>query len=563
MNKLTHNLARALLGLTLVATACTAAAPATPVPPDKAGPAASPAGTAAATVAANPSLDRSGSGGTLTIAMSAGNVPYPTTPPDQGFEGRRFVGWQIYDGLLNFNLDQGDAVPSPQPGLAESYKVGDDKLTWTFTLRKGVKFHDGTPFNADAVIFQLDRILKKDSPFFDPDLFVTNRSNTVMIASYRKVDDDTVEIKTPVPYSFLPWDITFVLIPSPAAVQKWGNKDYVNHATGTGPFKVAKYVDGQVLELEPNADYWGGKPKLDKLILRPMPDAATRLSALQSGDVTWAEVPPPDSVDQLRSAGFNVLLKQYPHTILLMLDVNNPPFNNPKVRQALEYAIDRDKMCTALLNKLCNPAYQFAYEGHQWYDPEFGKTYKYDPAKAKALLAEAGVASGLSFTIAYPTGGSGNMWPGPMMELLQSNFKDVGVDMKLAPIEWNNILTIFRTGLNTPEYKKYQGIYFSHSPQTPPSLFLFGSTRIPPAGCCNPMGYRNAEFDKLMAEAQGEFDTTKQDALFRQGMGIVANDAPTLFVVHDLNLRVLSPKVRGFIQPQSWFADLKNVWVQK
>ncbi|MGE3914044.1 MAG: ABC transporter substrate-binding protein [Chloroflexota bacterium] len=507
--------------------------------------------------------DRSGSGGTLTIAMSAGNVPYPNTPPNEGYEGRRFVGFQIYDGLTRFALDQAEKVPTPKPGLAESWTTSDDKLTWTFKLRQGVKFHDGTPFDAAAAEFAFDRILKKDAEQFDPELFTTNRSNTAMIASYRKVDESTFEIKTSAPYSFLPWDLAFLLIPSPAAVKQYGNTEYIKHAAGTGPYKMTKYVDGQVMELEPNADYWGGKPKLDKLILRPMPDPATRLAALQSGEVQWAEVPPPDSVASLRASGFNVLLKQYPHTILIFLNVQDAPFDNPKVRQALEYAIDRDKMCNDLLNGVCLPAYQFAYEGHDWWGAGFGAAYKYDPEKAKALLKEAGHADGLTINIAYPTGGSGNMWPQPMMELLQANLKAVGVDMKIQPLEWNNILTMFRAGLQTPENKKYNGVYFSHSPLTPPSLFLYASSRVPPAGCCNPMAYKSDKFDEQMKIAQSEFDEAKQNAAMAKAMEIVAEDAPSLFVVHDLNLRVLSPKVRGFIQPQSWFADLSNVWVSK
>jgi peptide/nickel transport system substrate-binding protein len=584
-------LRQGLLALTLFAAACAPQAPApakpaaeaTSVPAAKpateAKPAADakPAAPAAAAapkangIAMGPQLagdeaiakDRSGSGGTLTVAMSAGNIPYPNTPPNEGFEGRRFVGYQIYDGILNFNLDQPDSVPVPGPGLAESWKIEDDKLTWTFKLRQGVKFHDGTPFGADDVVFNLDRMLNKDFEFYDPDVSLLNRSNLISVDSYKKVDENTVQIKTKYPYSILPYEMCFITIASPTTIKKVGNKDYIKTPVGTGPFKVVKYTDGQALELEPNAEYWGGKPKLDKLILRPMPDPATRLAALQSGEVQWAEVPPPDSVAQLRSGGFNVLLKQYPHTILFFLNLNDPPFNNPKVRQAIQYAVDRDKMCNDLLNGLCTPSYQYWYEGHPWYNAEIGKKYAYDPARAKALLAEAGFPSGLQINIAYPTGGSGNMWPQPMMELLQANFKAVGIDMKITPLEWNNILTIQRASFNAPESRIYNGMFFSVGSLAPTSFMGFLQSRVPPAGCCNPTVYNSDKYEQLIKQATEEFDVGKQNAIFNQAIGVLDEDSPVLFVVHDLNLRVLSPKVRGFVQPQSWFADLKNVWVSK
>jgi len=582
-------LTRAVFVLSILAVACAPQAPA-PKPAEKAAATSAPAQPAAGSkpaetskpaagakpgasgIAMGPALagdetiarDRSGSGGTLTIAMSAGNIPYPNTPPNEGFEGRRFVGFQIYDGIFNYNLDQPDSVPVPGPGLAESHKVSDDKLTWTFKLRQNVKFHDGTALDVDAIIFNLDRMLKKEGfEFYDPDVSLLNRSNLLAVDSYKKVDETSFEVKTKYPYSILPWDLAQITIASPATIKKVGNKDYIKTPVGTGPFKVVKYVDGQVLELEPNADYWGGKPKLDKLILRPMPDPATRLAALQSGEVQWAEVPPPDSVAQLRAGGFNVLLKQYPHTILFFLNLNDPPFDNVKVRQAMQYAIDRDKMCNDLLNGLCTPSYQYWYEGHQWFNTTEGKKYAYDPAKAKQLLAEAGYPNGLSINIAYPTGGSGNMWPQPMMELLQSNFKAVGVEMKITPLEWNNILTIQRASFNAPESRIYNGMFFSVASLAPTSINNFLKSRIPPTGCCNPTAWVNEEYEKLVQQGVEEFDVKKQDELFNKAMGINTDQSPVFFIVHDLNLRVLSPKVRGFIQPQSWFADLKNVWVQK
>ena len=507
--------------------------------------------------------DTNGSGGTLIIGMSAGNIPYPNTPPNEGFEGRRWVGYQIYDGLANWNLAQGETVPVPGPGLAEKWSIGEDKLTWTLNLRKGVKFHDGTDFNADAVVFNLDRIIKKDFEFFDQNLFTAIRNSTIEIAGYRAADPNTVEIKTTVPQSFMPTNFAYITIASPTAIKKWGNKDYQDHPAGTGPFKVDRYVDGQVMELVPNREYWGSKAKLDRIILKPMPDPATRLAALQAGQIHWAEVPPPDAKKQLEAEGYTIILKQYPHAIIFPLNLQEKPFNDPKVRQALQYAIDRDGMCKSLLGGLCTPSSQLMYKGHPWYNEEVGDAYKYDPAKAKQMLAEAGYPNGFKITFPYTTGGSGNMWPGPMMELLQRNFKDVGVDLTIVPMEWNTLITTSRAGFADKDNRaKYQGMWSSPATNAPVSLLSYSATRIPPDGCCNAAAYNSAEYDRLMLAAQAEFDTAKQNAILNQAMGVMAKDSPVLYMVHDLNFRVLSSKVRGYVQSQSWFADLTTVWVK-
>ncbi len=359
---------------------------------------------------ADAAADQSGSGGTLRIAMSAGNIPIPDTFVTEGGEGWRFVGVNVYDKLLNWDTDQGETVPEVIPGLAESWTRSADNLTWTFKLRQGVKFHDGTDFNADAVVFTFDRLMKKDSEFYADTLRALGASFLAAIADYRKVDDFTFEITTNKVWSFLQFDVAAINIVSPTAVKTYGNKDYAQHAIGTGPFKIDKYVDGQVMELVPNEDYWGRVPKLDRLVLFPMPEPATRLAALQSGQVDWAEVPPPDAIEQLKSAGYNVLLKQYPHAIYYGFNTRKAPFDNPKVRQAIAYGIDRDGI-VSIIQGAGAPATQLMYEGNPWRDTTF-EGYSYDPEKAKALLAEAGV-SGLKMTIAYPTSGSGNMWPGP------------------------------------------------------------------------------------------------------------------------------------------------------
>ncbi len=511
--------------------------------------------------AASAPVDTSGTGGTLRIGLTAANLPFPNTPPSEGFEGRRFVGYQIYDALYRWTTYQGDTVPEPELALAESVAVSDDKLTWTFKLRQGVTFHDGTTFDADDTVFQFRRIADKEFEYYDANLASTNGSSLASIAKWEKVDQYTIAITTKAPNAFLPYDLAYIYFPSPEVVMAVGNDDYIKSATGTGPFKMTKYVDGQVMELEAFEQYWDGRPSLDKIVLLPMPEPATRLAALQAGDIDWAELPPPDSVSLLEASGFQIYLKNYPHVITYQLNTNEgSALHDVRVRQALNYAVDREGT-SVLINNVGFPATQYLYEGHPWYD-ETWEGYTYDPEKAKALLAEAGFADGLSLKMIYPTGGSGNMFPGPMNEKLKQDLAAVGVDVELIPLEWNNILTALREGFHNPNWSQYDMSYISLAPVAPTGFRSYVGAYIAPNGCCNQSGYASEAADALYFQAQETFDKAEQDRLLKQFQSTMMKDAPVLVTVHDLNLRVLSPKVQGFVQPQSWFIDIRKVWMK-
>lgn len=515
-------------------------------------------GTGDPTVAATP--DTSGSGGVLRIGMTAGNIPFPNTPPNEGFEGRRFVGYQIYDGLFRWTVEQGDEVPEPVPALAESYEISEDQLTWTFKLREDVVFHDGTTFEAEDVMFQFSRLRDEDFEYYDSSLAASNASSLAQIEEITMLDDYTIEISTAVPYSFLPYDLAYIYFPSPEAVMEAGNDDYIKSATGTGPFVMTEYIDGQIMELTAFEDYWGGRPKLDRIELYPMPEPATRLAALQAGDIDWAELPPPDALDLLEAQDFQVLLKEYPHVITYQLNLHNGPLQDPLIRQALNYAVDREGTST-LINNVGFPATQYMYAGHPWYDENW-EGYSYDPQRARDLLAEAGFPDGgVELSLIYPTGGSGNMFPGPMNEKLKQDLDAVGIELELIPIEWNNIITALRQGFQHPDWEQYDMSYISLAPVAPTGWRLYVSDFIPPDGCCNQPGYDNPDADALYYAAAASFDKTEQDSILAEFQSTMMKDAPVLVTVHDLNFRALSPKVKGFVQPQSWFISLNEVWI--
>jgi peptide/nickel transport system substrate-binding protein len=286
-----------------------------------------------------PAAAAQGHGGVLRIGMTASDIPYTAGQPDQGGEGYRFIGYQLYDALINWDLSQGDRLPDLVPGLAEAWEVRkEDPTKWIFHLRRGVKFHDGTDFNADAVLWNMERIRNEDAPQFDPKQAAYVSWNIPLLKSWRKLDEYTVEFTTIRPTSLVPYQVCFVLFSSPTRWEQMG-RDWgkvAMHPAGTGPFQLTRLVPRERAELIPFAEYWDTKrlPKVEKLILFPMPEATTRLAALRTGQVDWIEVPPPDGIPSLRQAGFQIILRPYPHVWPYSLNLTRPPWDNKLVRQA-------------------------------------------------------------------------------------------------------------------------------------------------------------------------------------------------------------------------------------
>src|SRR5881409_206524 len=239
----------------------------------------------------------------LRIGMTAADIPRTLGQPDQGFEGNRFTGLTMYDALTGWDLPSADKPSVVIPGLATDWKVDDaDKTKWTFKLRPGVTFHDGSPFNADAVVWNVEKVLKQDAPQFDASQVGVTASRMPTLASARKIDDMTVELTTKEPDSFLPINLTNLFMASPTKWQAFYEKAegadakaksqaawaaFAKDASGTGPWKMSQFTPRERLELVKNDGYWDKArvPKVDKMVLLPMPEANARTAALFSGQV--------------------------------------------------------------------------------------------------------------------------------------------------------------------------------------------------------------------------------------------------------------------------------------
>ncbi len=327
-----------------------------------------------------------------------------------------------------------------RPGLAEKWEVGADKLTWTFHLRKGVKWHEGYgEMTADDVKFSLDRIM-------DPKTGSPTRKAIAAIESVSVVDPYTVQIKTNQPYPVLPAMMVeerFGYIISKKAAAKLG-KDLKYHPVGTGPFMYKTYKPRESVTLVANPDYWGGKPKLSEVVVAFMPDNSTRELALRNGEVHAINIPAKQEwIDRARKAGFEVNLTSPANMFVLHFNLTQKPLDNKKVRMALCHAISRDLMVKYLGKDVAKPEVSPLPSGYVGYTDKVAR-YPYDPEKAKALLAEAGFKDGLKLSMNISNSGIYL----PPMQIIQEMWKKIGVDLELKVVDHPTYHKLIRKDAN-------------------------------------------------------------------------------------------------------------------
>jgi ABC-type transport system substrate-binding protein len=510
------------------------------------------------------------SGGELRIGMTAADIPTARGAPDQGAEGIRWMGFTIYDSLVYWNLNQEQSIPDIVPGLAERhYPNPEDSKEWIFELRRGVKFHDGSAFNADAVIWNIEKLLKRDAPQYDPQQNMTLSFRIPSVKSWRKIDDFKVAIGSTAPDSSMPDQVVFLHISSPAQWQKLGGWDgFSRQPSGTGPFRVQEIVPRQRAVLVRNDDYWdqSRRPKLDRLLLLPIPDANIRVAALLTNQVNFIEAPPPDAVPRLRSANMVIKTNPYPHVwpYILRQSGENTPLSDVRVRQALNLAINREEM-VELLGGMAEPARGMVLPDSPWFGkPKF--EIKYDPAGARRLLAEAGYGPNNPLRIKFmiSASGSGQMQPLPMNEFVQQNLREVGVDLSFDVVEWNAMRGQRSKGPLDPSARSVHALNNSMGSSTPFDAFArhFSCDAAPPRGM-NWAGVCDATLQALLDQASSTFDTAERDKIVARIHEHVVDNAYWLWVVHDVNPRALRPEVRGFSQAKSWYQDLTQVYVQR
>jgi peptide/nickel transport system substrate-binding protein len=414
-----------------------------------------------------------------------------------------------------------DSAGRVLPQLAESWTATPDGAQYTFKLKKGVSFHDGTPFDAKAVKWNLDRLI-------DPEVKVPIRA-PYPISKTEVVDSHTVRVTLKNPFApfigALSWTTAGML--SPAAVDKEGNtyKNY-SHVVGTGPYVFKERRKGETITVTKSARYWGKKPHYDTVIFRIVPEAATRESLLLAGQVDLIILPPVADLPALgRNKAVKVLLAPSDRTIFIAINTTKPLLKDPRVRQALNHAVDKQAIIKNVLFGAAD-AMDAPMAPSLFGYCKVG-AYPHDPARAKKLLAEAGVKPGTQIQLIHPTGRYVQDKEGS--EAVAGFLREVGLQVSLQTMDWPSYIKT----ITTPADKSTTELHFlGWAPaflDASQQMLQFLSTYAPPKGLETTF-YANPEVDKLITAGDRELNPDKRQEIYCQASKKVWAEAPWIFL---------------------------------
>ena len=454
-------------------------------------------------------------------------------------DGESFtVTANIYETLVNF----GERDVTIQPGLAKSWEASEDGLTYTFQLQEGVKFHDGTDFNAEAVVKNIERWKTgaDKHPYFSSQFVVGDKQ---VIESVTAEGDYTVVFKLSQPQAPFLKNLAMspFAIASPTAFEA-DEEGLSANPVGTGPFKFVSWVRNDSITIEKNPDYYiDGYPKLDKVIYRSIPENSARLNDLLAGNIDVADgLSPSDKATIEGDANLQLIERPSMNVGYLGLTVTRPPFDNVKVRQAVNYAIDKQALVDAFYEGLAEPAKNPMPPVISGYNDEV-TGYTYDPEKAKALLAEAGYDGKEIELWAMPV-------PRPYMpdgqkvaEAIQKNLEDVGIKSKIVSFEWATYLEKAQNGEADAFLLGWTG------DNGDADNFLYTLLDGDNIGSNNYTFYDNPELHKILTAAQTEIDEDKRNELYKQAQVIISEDAPWVPLAHSIPILAANKKVTNYI----------------
>jgi ABC-type transport system substrate-binding protein len=471
------------------------------------------------------------SGGTVTYA--AGADPDRLDPANAESNPSEAVNRMMYENLAKF-----DEKLNIVPGLATKWEQSKDGMTWTFFLRKGVKFHDGTAFNSEAVKVFIERMIGPEKPS-RAGLYVP------FVNSVEIVNDYTIKIHLKTPFAFFLNNLAHSAsgIISPTALKTHG-KDIVRKPVGTGPFKFVEWIHGDHITLVRNDDYWGGKPNLDKIIIKTVKEDSARVMMLQSGDAHLIVRIPPEDVPRLeKDAKIKLDSTETLRALYIGINCFKKPFTDVRVRQALNYAVDKEAIVKNIYQGRALASSGIVAPLTTGYFPIQG--YSYDPEKAKKLLAEAGYPNGFKAKLWSPQGRYPKDFE--MAQVVQQQLKKVGIDCTLDTMEWAAYLAATRKG---PEENESELFLLGWAPSTAEARWilypLFTTEQWVPKGN-NRSFYSNKEFDDLVSKFTRATSKAEMDKYLKDAQELLIKEAPSIFILVTKETIGMSKKLRGVI----------------
>lgn len=459
------------------------------------------------------------SGGTLNVEINA-------DPPklDPSFS-TALVDRQVFQSLFDKLIDI-DANGKLIPMLAEKWEISGDQKSYTFKLRQGVKFHDGTDFNAEAVKFNIERYMEKNS---------VRRNELSEVDKVTASDPYTVviQLKNPfAPFLSVLTDRSGMMV-SPEAVKKYG-EDFINHPVGTGPFVYKDRVKGTSVTLEKNPNYWQkGLPYLDKVVYKVFTDSNVALTNQKSGQVDITTNFPFKEIANMKSdANIKVINQAGQGYQGIHLNTSKPPFDKKELRQAVDLMIDRDALVKVALSGAATPAHSPFAPSHFAYG-DSDKYEKPNVEKAKELLKKAGKPDGFAFTLKIGTTPTNQQ----VGEMIQNMLKPAGITVNLEKVEFGTLLDQAKKG----NHESVQ-IGWSGRPDPDQNIYDFASTGAPN----NYSQYSNPEVDKLLKAGRAESSEEKRKAVYNDLMKILNDDDEYVYLWHSNNVFGVVNAVKGF-----------------
>jgi peptide/nickel transport system substrate-binding protein len=459
----------------------------------------------------------------------------------------------------------GDST-DPKPALATDWKSSADGLNWDLNLRPNVVFQDGTPVNAEAVKWSYDRWLDPNHPFYDGPYglltyylggiqSVTKTGDMSLRFTLKKLDP-TFQSNMLVGWS---------AVVSPTAVQKAGKAAFNQQPICSGTWQVSEWQKGVRIVMKRNESYWGTKPKLNQLIIKPIVENAQRLSQLQSGDVDLIVAMSPEFIPAIQ-ADPNLQLLQSPglHIWWIAINMHEEAMKKKEVRQALNYAVNKDAIVKSILQNaaIVTPGPMLP---QPWSTDASITPYPYDPKKAKDLLTAAGYPNGFSTKFWVPESGSGMIAPKEIAQVVQSNLKDVGVTAEIVTQEWTSYVADWgKSGFDKDNQPVYGLGEMSWNFTAPDPAFWLNpnvKTDAAPPSAFNGGFYSNTQVDDLLTKASTSLDMDARGNFYKQAQKVMYDDCPWIFMFSANNISAATKRLQGVVMnPNPSVLRLENAY---